>query len=403
MRNLLRHVSAAAAAVAVALFTGAVSAQEAPKSIKVGYVISLSGPQAAGAMLTTVPNYRLWVDDVNKAGGLMLKKYGKRIPIELTEIDDRSNNEDMVRLVERLMTVDKVDIVLSPWGTGPNLQAAPTFHKHGYPQIMGTAGSNDIEKLVERFPTMFWFLGKPSEQVNATIAFLSDQVKKGNLKNTVAMFTVQHPFGSEYLGAAKPALAKAGFKVVYETTYPLGVSDLSAQIKAAKAANPDIMLAWSYPPDTFMITDQAIANDFNPKFKFVSVGGAFPPYKGKFGDKINGWFSLGGLDLNAPGVKAWFERHKAFNKGAEPDRWASANTYAGLEVLQQAIERVGEIDRPKILKEMQTGTFKTIIGEIQLKGNRNPALWEIGQWQNGEFYGVVPANRPDAKAPNFGK
>jgi branched-chain amino acid transport system substrate-binding protein len=72
-------------------------------------------------------------------------------------------------------------------------------------------------------------------------------------------------------------------------------------------------------------------------------------------------------------------------------------------VLQQAIERVGEIDRPKILKEMQTGTFKTIIGEIQLKGNRNPALWEIGQWQNGEFYGVVPANRPGAKAPNFGK
>ena len=113
-------------------------AQEAPKSIKVGYAISLSGPQSAGAMLTTVPNYRLWVDEVNKAGGLMLKKYNKRIPIEVTEIDDRSNNEDMVRLVERLMTVDKVDIVLSPWGTGPNLQAAPTFAKNGYPQIIGT-------------------------------------------------------------------------------------------------------------------------------------------------------------------------------------------------------------------------------------------------------------------------
>jgi branched-chain amino acid transport system substrate-binding protein len=250
---------------------------------------------------------------------------------------------------------------------------------------------------------MFWFLGKPSEQVDATVAFLADQVKKGSLKNTVAMFTVQHPFGSEYLGAAKPALAKAGFKVVYETTYPLGVSDLSAQIKAAKAASPDIMLAWSYPPDTFMITDQSIANEFNPKFKLVSVGGAFPPYKGKFGDKINGWFSLGGLDLSAPGVKAWFDRHKAVNKGAEPDRWASVNTYAGLEVLQQAIERVGEIDRPKILKEMQTGTFKTLVGEIQLKGNRNPNLWQIGQWQGGEFYGVAPANRPGAKPPVFGK
>ncbi len=137
MRNLLGL--AFASAVLAGACAGGAAAQEAPKSIKVGYVISLSGPQSAGAMLTTVPNYRLWVDEVNKAGGLMLKKYNKRIPIEVTEIDDRSNNEDMVRLVERLMTVDKVDIVLSPWGTGPNLQAAPTFAKNGYPQLMGTA------------------------------------------------------------------------------------------------------------------------------------------------------------------------------------------------------------------------------------------------------------------------
>ena len=78
-----------------ALLAGAAAAdataQEAPKSIKVGYVISLSGPQSAGAMLTTVPNYRLWVDEVNKAGGLMLKKYNKRVPIEVSEIDENES------------------------------------------------------------------------------------------------------------------------------------------------------------------------------------------------------------------------------------------------------------------------------------------------------------------------
>ena len=131
----------------------------------------------------------------------------------------------------------------------------------------------------------------------------------------MALFTVQHPFGSEFLTPAKPALDKAGFKIVYETTYPLGVSDLSAQIKAAKAANPDIMIAFSYPPDTFMLTEQAMANDFNPKFKFLSVGVAFPSYKGKFGDKINGTFGLGAWDPNGPGVKEYVERHKAVNKG----------------------------------------------------------------------------------------
>jgi branched-chain amino acid transport system substrate-binding protein len=70
-------------------------------------------------------------------------------------------------------------------------------------------------------------------------------------------------------------------------------------------------------------------------------------------------------------------------------------------VLQQAIERVGEIDRAKILAEMKTGTFKTVLGDIKLTGNRNPNLWQIGQWQDGEFYGVAPPDRAGAKKPIF--
>jgi branched-chain amino acid transport system substrate-binding protein len=381
---------------ASAFFTSAM-AQE-PKSIKVGYAISLSGPQSAGAMLTTVPNYRLWVDEVNKAGGLMLKKYNKRIPIEVTEIDDRSNNEDMVRLVERLMTVDKVDIVLTPWGTGPNLQAAPTFAKNGYPQIMGTAGSNKIDDLVGKFPTMLWYLGRPDDQIKSLVGIMSGLKKDGKINDRVSIFVVQHPFGQEYSATLKPQLSAAGFKVAYETSYALGVADLSAQIKAAKAAGPDSMLALSYPPDTFMLTEQAMANDFNPKLRFLGVGTAFPSYKGKFGDKINGVFGLGGWDPNGPGMQDYFARHKAFNKGQEPDRWASAATYAGLQVLQQAIERVGEIDRAKILQEMRTGTFKTVQGDLKLEGNRDANAWHIGQWQGGEFYGIAP-NRPGAKQP----
>jgi len=400
MRKLLDLVCASVALAAGLAMCGA-TAQEAPKSIKVGYAISLSGPQSAGSMLTTVPNYRLWVDEVNKAGGLMLKKYNKRIPLELTEIDDRSNNEDMVRLVERLMTVDKLDIVLSPWGTGPNLQAAPTFAKYGYPQIMGTAGSDKLEELVGKFPTMFWFLSKPGEQIKALVDVLADQKSKGKINDTVAVFVVQHPFGVEYSASLKPALSGAGFKVVYETSYALGVADLSAQINAAKASNPDTMIGISYPPDTFMLTDQSIANGFNPKIRFLGVGTAFPSYKAKFGDKVNGIFGLGGWDPNAAGMKDYFERHKAANKNQEPDRWASPPTYAGLQALQQAIERVGEIDNAKILAELKSGTFKTLVGDIKLDGNRNPSLWHVGQWQGGEFYGIAPANRPGAKQPIF--
>jgi branched-chain amino acid transport system substrate-binding protein len=385
------------AALAGSMVLGA-GAQEAPKSVKIGYVISLSGPQSAGAMLTTVPNYRLWVDEINKAGGLMLKKYGKRVPIEVSEIDDRSNNEDMVRLVERLMTVDKVDIVLSPWGTGPNLQAAPTFAKHGYPQLVGTGNSDKIPELVQRFPSTFWFLGMPSDGAKALVDLLSDLKTKGQINDKVALFVVQHPFGSEFVTPTKPLLEKAGFKLAYDTTYPLGVSDLSAQIKAAKASGADSMVAFSYPPDTFMLTEQSATNDFNPKVKFLGVGVAFPNYKGKFADKANGIFGLGAWNPNGPGVKEWFDRHKALTN-QEPDRWASSNTYASLQVLQQAIEQVGEIDRPKIVEAIRTGTFKTILGDTKLDAGVLRKVWWVGQWQDGEYRGIAPTDMAGAVAP----
>ena len=389
-----------AALLAGAAAAGA-SAQEAPKSIKVGYVISLSGPQSAGAMLTTVPNYRLWVDEVNKAGGLMLKKYNKRVPIEASEIDDRSNNEDMVRLVERLMSVDKVDIVLSPWGTGPNLQAAPTFNKYGYPQIMGTAATDKIPELAPRFRNAFWLLGRPTEGVGALVDLLSDLKKKGQLKDTVALFTVQHPFGSEFLTPAKPALEKAGFKIVYETTYPLGVSDLRAQIKAAKAANPDTMIAFSYPPDTFMLTEQSLANDFNPKFKFLGVGVAFPSYKGKFGDKINGMFGLGAWDPKGPGVQGLLRAPQGREQGRR------ARPLGLLQHLRRlagaaAGDRARRRDRPR--QDHEGGQDRYVQDRPRRRQARwQPLtrLWWVGQWQGGEYKGIAPANLPGAVAPMF--
>jgi branched-chain amino acid transport system substrate-binding protein len=401
MRRLITAAVAGAALAAAAALAGGASAQGGPKSIKVGYAISLSGFQAPGAGLTTVPNYRLWVDEVNKAGGLMLKKYGKRIPIELTEIDEASKNEDMVRFVEKLMAVDKVDIVLTPWSTGANLQVAPTFAKYGYPQIMGTAGSNKIEELVQKFPTMFWFLAKPEDQTKAIVDVMAAAKKAGKINELVALFIIQAPFGLEYGSSLEPQLAAAGFKVVYKEAHPYPPTDFSAQVKAAKAANPDSMIALTYPEDTFMLTEQAMANGFNPKIRFLGVGVAFPDYKAKFGDKIDGVFSLGGWDPAGPGMKEYFERHKALpaNKGAEPDRWASPATYAGLQALQQAIERVGEIDRAKIIQELKTGTFKTVAGELRLDGNRDKQAWHIGQWQGGEFYAVAPASRPGARPP----
>src|SRR5436190_24377272 len=108
----LRLLAAAAVTLALAL---PASAQD---KVKIGYAISKTGPNAGGASITQIPNYEMWVKDVNAKGGLMIG--GKRVPVEVIEVDDRSNSEEAVRGVERLITQDKVDLMFPPWGTGLN-------------------------------------------------------------------------------------------------------------------------------------------------------------------------------------------------------------------------------------------------------------------------------------------
>ena len=106
----------------------------------------------------------------------------------------------------------------------------------------------------------------------------------------------------------------------------------------------------------------------------------------------------GGSDASLPGVKAYIQHHKEII-GREPDRWASPITYASLQVLQQAIERVGKIDREAVIKEINTGSFDTIIGKVKLVDGQNRNIWSVGQWQGADYVGIAPVDKPGAKAP----
>jgi branched-chain amino acid transport system substrate-binding protein len=342
------------AAAAAALFASTAQAQD---TIRIGWSISKTGPFAAGASVTTLPNYQVWVKDVNDAGGIMLKSTGKKAKIEIVEYDDRSNSEEMIKAVERLATQDKVDFILPPWSTGLNLAAAPVFNKYGYPHLAVTANSNRAPEMVKRWPNLTFWLGLPSELVDGLVDLLSTMRKDGKIGDKIAMAAVGDQFGIEQSTAAREGLKKAGFNLVYDKSYPFG--------------------------------SQAKVSGFSPKVFFVGVGTAFPIFKGKFGASAEGVMGIGGSNADLPGIKWYIQHHKEII-GREPDRWASPITYASLQVLQQAIERVGKIDREAIIKEINTGAFDTIIGKVQLKDNLYKGIWAVGQWQGNDFYGIAP-------------
>lgn len=383
----------AASAATLVMATGLAAAQD---TIKIGASAPKTGPLGAPAAVTHWPNIKLWVEEVNKRGGL--KVGGKQMKVEVIELDDKTTADEAIKNITRLATVDKVDFIVTPYSTGINAATAPLIAKFGYPHIATTAASNSVEDFAKRWNNSVWMLGTSKQLAEGVADALKRLRDSGAIGKRVALVNVADAFGLELLNAGKPALQKAGFEIVYETSYPLGTQDVAPIISAAKAANPDAFVAFSYPPDTMALTDQARIQKFDVGAFYVGVGTAFPSYIGRFKDAANGVMGVGGFDSNSPAIQDYRKRHKEVT-GVDADSWASPVTYAGLEILGQAIERAGTTDKAKVVAEIRKAPFKTIIGEVDLKDGINHKVWTVGQWQNGVFTGVAADGIPGAKAP----
>ena len=146
-RTVIQGATAAPAALA---FPGLVRAQAGP--VRVGYAMARTGPWTTGAQVSQEPNYLLWAEQQNAAGGLNVK--GTKRPIELISSDDRSDIETCVRTYEKLMGSDKVDLILPPWGSNANFAVAPlTFSMSTSASIIGL-GCCSIRKKYGSFISM---------------------------------------------------------------------------------------------------------------------------------------------------------------------------------------------------------------------------------------------------------
>jgi len=400
IRGTRRSTLKALGAGGAILGAPAIVRSQTPSTLKVGWAISKTGPFAGGASITQWPNYQLWIKDVNDAGGFNLG--GKRVLLEGIEYDDRSQAEEAIRACERLINQDKVDFMLPPWGTGQNLAVAPIFRRASMPQMAGSLVSDRIPEIVKNWNNLFALLNTAAAYAESAVETLRGLRTAGRIGDTVAMTHVTDAFGLELSNAARRALGAAGFKLAYDKGYPLGTSDLAPIISEVERAGADTYLGFSYPPDTVGLTEAARVRGFNPKVFFVAVGSAFPIYRDRFKENVEGVMGLGGWNPDVtPQFRPYVARHVEMHK-REPDRWGSSLFYAGLQALQQATEKVGKLDRAAIINEIGTGTFNTIVGPLSFKNNIRVGGFLTGQWQDGDFVGVGPA-QPTAKAVRFPK
>ncbi|MBC7602851.1 MAG: amino acid ABC transporter substrate-binding protein [Ramlibacter sp.] len=387
-KNRRQFIQGAAVAVGAASVAPGLLAQSAP--VRVGYAIARTGPWTGGAQVSQEPNYLLWAEQQNAAGGLDVK--GVKRQIEMVSSDDRSDVETVVRTYEKLMGSDKVDIVLAPWGSNANFAVAPVANRYGYPFLAPTALSRQLAEM--KLPYFFLLLQQPKPMCDALV----DMLKASGAK-TLACIYVDDLFGLENYAALKVALAGSGISLVQDTSYPAGVKDLSPTLRSIKDKNPDAFVGFTYPPDTILASKQAKEVGLNPKFFYASVGTAFQLYRNVMTPAgAEGVLGMGSWNAKtSPGAKAYFDAHTKKFAGKEPDRWASGHCWAGLQIITNAVKQVG-LDRKAMRDYVASTTHKTIIGDVKFTGSENTATpGTVGQWQNGEFEVVWPAKVATAK------
>ena len=139
------------------------------------------------------------------------------------------------------------------------------------------------------------------------------------------------------------------------------------------------------------MAQQAIIEDLDVSIYYSAVATSFPAFAGAYGSKINNVLGAGGTNVDDPKIAEYRAAHEAVT-GKVADYWASANTYASLQILEQAIEGADTTDRAVVTQYIKDNAFDTVMGTITFEDNFSAKFWSVGQWQDGVFRGVKGTN-----------
>jgi branched-chain amino acid transport system substrate-binding protein len=391
MRTLLPAVlstffARCAAPLMLALSIFASGMAQAAEPIKIGFSMSLTGAVAPNGRQLLLA-LEIWRDDVNAAGGLLQR------PVELIHYDDQSNPANVPAIYTKLLSVDKVDLLLGPYATNMAAPAMPVIMDGKKTTITMLAIGVNRHFNYDRY---FSMVPVGPEGVKAFSRGYFDLAAAQDPKPvTVAMISADAEFAKTAADGAKENAKALGFSIIYERSYPPSTVDFGPVMRAVQAANADLVFVAAYPPDTVGIVRAAREVNLTAKmFGGTMIGLLATPLKTQLGPAANNIVIMESFvpGFDFPGLKAFLAKYRDKAKGQQIDPFGYAFApfgYAAGQILAQAVSETKGLDHDRIAKYVHATAFKTVAGEV--------AFGKDGEWAQprtvfSQFQNVEPGN-----------
>jgi branched-chain amino acid transport system substrate-binding protein len=381
-------LSTLAAGLFIALLAISGASAQSGNPIRIGIGLALTGAGAAPSKVIQT-SLEIWRDDVNAKGGILGR------PVQLVILDDQSTPANVPNIYTKLITVDKVDLLLGPYGTNFVAPAMPTIIQHNKLTISFTAiGINDKFK----YDKYFSMVSVGPDGVNAfSKGFFEIAAAQNPKPQTVAILAADAEFARSCADGAREEIKKHGMKIVYDQSYPPATTDFAPVMRAVQAANPDIVYLGAYPPDSVGLIRAANEIGLAPKMMGGAlIGMLVTPIKVQLGPIMNGLI-IGenftpALATKSPASTDFLKRYTERAAAAKIDPLGFAwgpFAYAAGQVLAQAVTETKSLDHNKLAAYLHKASFKTVAGDFSFAKD--------GEWSKArqvwtQFQNVQPNN-----------
>jgi len=373
----------------------ATAADEAPKTIKLGCSIALTGNFGAGGKWVR-QGYELGIKRINDAGGVYIEQFKKKIPLEIVFVDNESDPAKSASRMEKLYSVDKVDVFLGSFAGALIIPQLATAEKYKTPILVTTMTSTaEFQKGYKYVFTPF------QNEQNEVTCFLDviESLPKDERPTKIAFFGIQDEWGTSVGRYLKEFASKRNIEIKISEMYAMTTTDFSSHIINAKNAAADALLTTPTPPQGVRIVKQMKELDWSPKLSFIlraADDSSWSKNLGKDGDYM---CHAGGWDfhLKFPGIQKFNEDYKAAY-GSFPEIPAAV-AFTCTQILGDALQRAGTLQKDKVRDAIASTDMMTLMGPTKFNpnGRRDRNLQVVSQWQNGSDELVWPkdqASRP---------